>query len=931
MNPDPNHESPGGDEFDALLLKLSLGDLTEDERARLEDGVRGDEALRQRYLEYIEIDAMLRWRANGKTALNAAEAAAAAEAEAEAEAGSGRVPAPKPDGRRRRAGGRGRIAWIGAGIAAAAACAMIGFLDWGRDGGTDPVVAGGGAPEGAALAQAQSHPVERAMAKVQRAGDWLIRADADADFAVAGDGALNLVRGALYAERASGALADADAGSDTLTISTPAGTVTSCAGRFHLETLPIENQEPDPNMDTNANAKPNALTRLFVIAGSAILANAGAEAQTDPGEIAAAEQGQTPQKLQADGNYAEALAIYEKLLADRGHGGKAAADDLQSAFQCLNQLARYSAIDPLLEDAAKVHADDWRVLWRAATLYQNAPHYGSMIENEFARADQDQRGRRIDMSERDRIRALQLMAAAMPLAQRVIGEDGAAVADFYADLGGLVTGGRQVWNWQYLTDFSKLPEYGDPTYWSSNGAPPVDEEGNAKFYEVPESWAAAANDGERWRWTLEQQKKADPTRALRVDYAYAYHLWQLFGVHTAGALGTPLLEDGEIMPEGRYTAHTLTKQETIARLATGVQRFALPAGHNFIERFEAVASAPLEEAPNPLRNLRFKLYEGDWDKLPDFAKLEPKAEGEVPSGTFDLELTDRREHFGFVFEGEIEIGEAGEFKFQIWSDDGSRLTIGDFVVDNDGLHGSGQSNTGTVKLEAGTHKIRAEFFEKNGEETFIAQCWGPGMEEGAYLSRMRHGTLPQEDALTQLAQLHENRQQFENAADYWRRSIAQFGAAELLEARPARADHAAVGAHGVGAPLHERRPGRSAGHVPQRDADRLHRDGGRLRGVDRRSEGVSEERPGAGQRSAGAVRQPRRAIARRRRSQVSEGGEGRVVREGRSRAGPLEPADRGESAAAGDGRVLDQGAGDGRQRDLPARLGGGHRHRLQKR
>src|SRR5690606_31600210 len=99
-----------------------------------------------------------------------------------------------------------------------------------------------------------------------------------------------------------------------------------------------------------------------------------------------------------------------------------------------------------------------------------------------------------------------------------------------------------------------------------------------------------------------------------------------------------------------------------------------------------------------------------------FTSLLPVKEGTV----LDFDITPRmvNDKFGFVFEGYIEISEAGEYTFYTTSDDGSALFINDqIVVDNDGLHAE-QEKSGTLTLEKGKHAIRATFFEKTGKEVF---------------------------------------------------------------------------------------------------------------------------------------------------------------------------------------------------------------------
>ena len=112
------------------------------------------------------------------------------------------------------------------------------------------------------------------------------------------------------------------------------------------------------------------------------------------------------------------------------------------------------------------------------------------------------------------------------------------------------------------------------------------------------------------------------------------------------------------------------------------------------------------------KGLRYQYFEGSWDQLPDFEKLEDSGSGVVSN--MDISKRSQDNHFGFVFEGHILIEKQGVYTFYTDSDDGSQLFIGgDLVVDNDGLHSMTEAS-GSVALSAGYHPIRVTYFEKNG-------------------------------------------------------------------------------------------------------------------------------------------------------------------------------------------------------------------------
>jgi hypothetical protein len=121
----------------------------------------------------------------------------------------------------------------------------------------------------------------------------------------------------------------------------------------------------------------------------------------------------------------------------------------------------------------------------------------------------------------------------------------------------------------------------------------------------------------------------------------------------------------------------------------------------------------------------FAYFEGDWNKLPDFAALTPTRSGVSP--TFDLEPVKPREDFYAIrYTGFLDIPKEGVYTFTIGSDDGSRLTIDDVVIDNDGLHAY-QEAQGEIALRAGKHPITVEYFEK-GDANYLRVFWeGPGL------------------------------------------------------------------------------------------------------------------------------------------------------------------------------------------------------------
>ncbi len=86
------------------------------------------------------------------------------------------------------------------------------------------------------------------------------------------------------------------------------------------------------------------------------------------------------------------------------------------------------------------------------------------------------------------------------------------------------------------------------------------------------------------------------------------------------------------------------------------------------------ASAAKSLQTNFLQAIRAKCFQGSWSKLPNFQMLEPLKAGAVTN--FGLDFRTRDEMVGIRFEGYFDAPESGRYRFELTSDDGSRLWIG---------------------------------------------------------------------------------------------------------------------------------------------------------------------------------------------------------------------------------------------------------------
>lgn len=202
---------------------------------------------------------------------------------------------------------------------------------------------------------------------------------------------------------------------------------------------------------------------------------------------------------------------------------------------------------------------------------------------------------------------------------------------------------------------------------------------------------------------------------------------------------------------GCVACHDQRKDPAQAPLATSIalgtpsRKYTLPGLTAFLENPLAVrpggrmphlnlTAADARDIASYLLNdldiasgLQYAVYEGSWDKLPDFGKLTPKEVGDASA--FDVGVVKRKDNFALRFDGTIKLDKDGDYLFLIGSDDGSRLWIDEkLVIDNDGIHPFQQKRK-KVKMTAGIHTVAVEYFEQGGEEVLQVDFEGPGMPQ----------------------------------------------------------------------------------------------------------------------------------------------------------------------------------------------------------
>jgi hypothetical protein len=127
-----------------------------------------------------------------------------------------------------------------------------------------------------------------------------------------------------------------------------------------------------------------------------------------------------------------------------------------------------------------------------------------------------------------------------------------------------------------------------------------------------------------------------------------------------------------------------------------------------------------------------------WDSLTGISVVYA-CEWDIPTRQWDTGFPGVAEHFEWFaiqYKGSFSVETAGEWKFRISSDDGTKLYIdGKLVLDNDGQHPP-KSIEAKVNLSKGDHKMVLEYFQ--GPRYHInlqVYATPPGGEEGIFSVR----------------------------------------------------------------------------------------------------------------------------------------------------------------------------------------------------
>jgi hypothetical protein len=159
----------------------------------------------------------------------------------------------------------------------------------------------------------------------------------------------------------------------------------------------------------------------------------------------------------------------------------------------------------------------------------------------------------------------------------------------------------------------------------------------------------------------------------------------------------------------QYTEPVKISETTVIKTLTKWNEISSRTATMLIEKKKAV---PAMDVFDLKPGLIASVFYGEFEKLPEFHELRPAFKKTVTE--ISHTLANRDSFFAIEYEGYFLIPADDVYGISLISDDGSRLFLnGTEIITNDGIHGLREEG-GYFPLGKGYHKIRLEYFQREG-------------------------------------------------------------------------------------------------------------------------------------------------------------------------------------------------------------------------
>jgi len=134
----------------------------------------------------------------------------------------------------------------------------------------------------------------------------------------------------------------------------------------------------------------------------------------------------------------------------------------------------------------------------------------------------------------------------------------------------------------------------------------------------------------------------------------------------------------------------------------------------------------------PINDLLSYIHHGPFRSLADLRASEATNVEEEKGGLISLTQADKKDAFGLVWEGWLEVPKDGTYEFAYDTDDGGAITInGKEVITRDRTGPFGKPSIKKVPLKKGRAEIKVEYFEFAGKQAISLMWNGPGVKDVA--------------------------------------------------------------------------------------------------------------------------------------------------------------------------------------------------------
>ena len=142
---------------------------------------------------------------------------------------------------------------------------------------------------------------------------------------------------------------------------------------------------------------------------------------------------------------------------------------------------------------------------------------------------------------------------------------------------------------------------------------------------------------------------------------------------------------------------------------------------------------PLKTVAKPKKavpgGFSYAYYKGDWDKLPEFAKLKPEQTG-ITDKDFNPGKLPRDKNYACLIDGYVEIKEAGYYIFGIDAHNGLKFYLhNQLLIDYDGVQENPGLQSFLVPLDKGFYPLRLEYFLTTGNRNLEFIYLAPGKKD----------------------------------------------------------------------------------------------------------------------------------------------------------------------------------------------------------